>query len=64
MAILTKYKSFEDLKSSENLQTENLLNSKTTYTEFKDFISILRSNIKRVNQSASHITTNEQQNKR
>jgi hypothetical protein len=64
MAILTKYKSFEDLKSSENLRTENSLNSKAISKEFENFISILRSAKKMVNQSNNHITRNGQKSER
>ena len=38
MAILKKYRNFEDLKSDKNLRIDNPLNSKALMTEFQDFI--------------------------
>lgn len=64
MAILTKYKSFKDLKSSENLRIENSVKSKAIMNEFQDFISILRSSKKTVKQPNNHIKKNGQQSKR
>ena len=64
MAILKKYRNFEDLKSSKNLRIDNPLNSKALMKEFQDFISTLRSSVKPVKQSGNRITSNEQQSKR
>lgn len=64
MAILTKHKSFEDLKSSKNLLTKKSLNSTEISNEFQYFISILRRSIKTEDQSTNHITTNGRRSKR
>jgi hypothetical protein len=59
METLTKYKSFDDLKSSESLKTEDLLNSKYI-NEFEEFISLLQALKKAKNQPVNRVEKNEQ----
>lgn len=46
MTTLTKYKNFNDLKSSENLHIESSLKSKAINNEFENFILLLRASMK------------------
>jgi hypothetical protein len=59
METLTKYKSFDDLKSSESLKKEDLLNSKYI-NEFEEFISLLQALKKAKNQPVNRVEKNEQ----
>ncbi len=61
MAILTKYKSFEELKSNGNLCIEKPLDAKAVMEEFQAFISMLRRSKKNLNRSNNHTNSNEQQ---
>lgn len=64
MALLTKHKSFKDLKSSKNSLTKKSLNSTEMSNDFQDFISILRRSVETKDQSNKHITTDGQRFKK
>lgn len=60
MPVLTRYRSFEDLKSGENLLSKKSLDSKKIAEEFIDFISFLQGSVRTMNQSNNGIDANEQ----
>jgi hypothetical protein len=64
MATLTKYRSFDDLKSSESLKKENSLESKTVNGELKEFILALRAAKEVANQAQNSVSLNDQQSER
>jgi hypothetical protein len=64
MTNLTKYKSFDDLKSSESLKKENSLESKTVNGELKEFILALRAAKEVANHAQNSIPPNDQQSER